>query len=123
MLNLLKKGLAFSHISSEESFLAFYKVLEIISDDLKQSKDEGRNSDFLKDIIKYNLVERPSQRLKIYFLVKFLDIEDFNLSKYISIADTRNDLSHSDKKINENQAMIVQNLAFSAFNKYLLRFN
>lgn len=113
----LKLGLDLKYsVTSNYSFLSFYKVIELISDDLASKKYVGTDNTTAKDMVKYQLM--GSQRMKIYYLLNTIP-NKFSLDEMIELADIRNDIAHKDIKILSTSLIHCQELAFWASEKFL----
>lgn len=116
--NNLKQGLALRDLSRGYSFLSFYKVIELISDDLASKKYVPTNSKTAKELVDYQLIKQGSQRTKIYYLLKAIE-NNLVLDEMIALADVRNNLAHNDFETSYETLKKCQKLAFWAGEKFL----
>jgi hypothetical protein len=105
-------------LSRAHSFLSFYRVIEIISDDLASKKYVATKNKTAEEIVKYQLVKQGSQRTKIYYLLKAIE-NNFMLDEMIELADFRNNLAHNDIEISSKTLDKCQRLSFWAGEKFL----
>jgi hypothetical protein len=116
--NNLKRGLSLKSISSGYSFLSFYKVIEMVSDHLASKKYLEADNETAKDLISFQLINKGSQRTKIYYLLKALD-NTFSINEMIKLADIRNELAHADRTVKHNDLDNCQKLAFWVGEKFI----
>ncbi len=116
--NNLKRGLGLKSISSGYSFLSFYKVIEMVSDHLASKKYLETDNETAKDLISFQLINKGSQRTKIYYLLKAFD-NTFSINEMIKLANIRNELAHADRTVNYNDLDNCQKLAFWAGEKFI----
>lgn len=116
----IREALELESVSKRYSFLSYYSVLEIISDDLAANRDCPSDSSIANDIAEYSLSTRGSQRTKIYFLLNALDNE-FNISDCIRLSDIRNDIAHGEQNVRSEEFELCKNLAFWASEEFILK--
>ena len=116
--NNLKQGLILFDLSKSYSFLSFYKVIELVSDDLASKKHVSSNSKIAKDLVEYQLIKQGSQRTKIYYLLKAIE-NDFTLEEMVLLADDRNNLAHNETEPTQKSLENCKTLAFWAGEKFM----
>ncbi|HCE2818519.1 TPA: hypothetical protein NG675_004597 [Vibrio parahaemolyticus] len=107
----LQEGLKLKFISPNYSFLSFYKVVEIISDDLASKGYCSTESSVARELVSFKLLSRGSQRAKIYYLLSAID-NDFTLEDMVYLADVRNELAHNDHQVSFDKLIKCQSLAY-----------
>jgi hypothetical protein len=107
----LKEALALEEISRRYSFLSYYSILEVISDDLASSGDCPTESQVAKDIAKFSLSTKGSQRTKIYFLLNAMQ-NSFDIEAGISLAETRNEIAHGRQDVPPELFNLCKEMAF-----------
>ncbi|MBW2737682.1 MAG: hypothetical protein JRE64_02300 [Deltaproteobacteria bacterium] len=116
--NNLKQGLILFDLSKAYSFLSFYKVIELVSDDLASKKYVSNDSIIAKDLVKYQLIKQGSQRAKIYYLLNAIE-NSFLLDEMVILADDRNNLAHDETEPTQKSLENCQKLAFWAGEKFM----
>ncbi|MGP0171435.1 hypothetical protein ACSVIJ_06075 [Pseudomonas sp. NCHU5208] len=117
--NRLKEAGNLETISRRYSFLSYYSVLEIISDDLASNKHCPSNSQIAIDIAEFSLSTKGSQRTKIYFLLSALEHE-FDIDQCIKLSDIRNDIAHGEQTVSHEHLELCKKLAFWASEFFVL---
>lgn len=115
----LKEAVELEGVSRRYSFLSYYSILEIISDDLASKKNCPSENLIAQEIAKFSLSTRGSQRTKIYFLLNALEHE-FNLDDCISLSDIRNDIAHGEQTVAHEAFELCKKLAFWASEKFVI---
>lgn len=120
----LQDGLRLREISKTYSFLSFYKVVELVSDDLSSKQYCSTGHEVAQELVKFKLLERGSQRTKIYYLLKAVDNKmpmpmPMPIAEMLNLADVRNELAHSDKEVNHESLDLCQILAFWAGERFV----
>lgn len=114
----LQEGLKLKDISPNYSFMSFYKVVEIVADDLASTQYCETSSQVVKEIVSFKLLSKGSQRTKIYYLLSALNNE-FDKSEMVCLADIRNKLAHNDHCESYDKLRFCQELAFWAAENYV----
>ena len=115
----IKEALELEGVSIRYSFLSYYSIIEIISDDLASTNNFPSENPIAIDIAYHSLSTKGSQRTKLYFLLNALQY-DFNLNKCIKIADIRNDIAHGEQVIDREHFELCKELAFWASEIFVL---
>lgn len=115
----LKESLELEGISRKFSFLSYYSILEIISDDLASARSIPSSNIIAENLAEFGLSTKGSQRTKIYFLLLAMD-NNFNLQKSIQLADVRNDLSHGELAVGSDEFNLCKQIACWAADTYAL---
>ncbi|MEE1924650.1 hypothetical protein V0R50_21625 [Pseudomonas sp. 148P] len=115
----LKESLELEDISRRFSFLSYYNILEIISDDLASARSIPSSNTIAEDLAKFGLSTKGSQRTKIYFLLLAMNNE-FDLQKSIQLADVRNDLAHGELTVGSEEFNLCKKIAYWAADSYAL---
>lgn len=116
--NNLKEAIKLESISRRYSFLSYYNIIEIISDDL--SLDENCLLECTISKKKVGLYERQrNQKTKISYLLKVFE-NNFIEEKCIHLADIRNKLAHSRQEIAQHDFTLCKNLSFWAAENYVI---
>ncbi len=76
----LKEALELEEVSPRFSFMSYYSIIEIISDDLATHKDVPSSNRVAVDMARHSLSTKGSQRTKIYFLLLAFE-NDFDLDQ------------------------------------------
>lgn len=118
MRKYLKEGLKLKDISPNYSFMSFYKVVEIVADDLASSQYCATHSPVVQEIVSFKLMNRGSQRTKIYYLLSALNNE-FDKGEMVYLADIRNELAHNDHNVSYEKLTLCQELAYWAAENYV----
>lgn len=116
----LKEALRLENISQRYSFLSYYSIVEIVSDDLAATKDCPSGDNIAQEIANFSLSTKGSQRTKIYFLLRAI-LNDFNITSCVEIADTRNDIAHGKLEVSNEHFNLCKKLAFWASEAFVLR--
>ncbi|WP_421180159.1 hypothetical protein [Aeromonas enteropelogenes] len=114
----LQEGLKLKDISENYSFMSFYKVVEIVADDLASTQYCETSSSVVKEMVSFKLLSRGSQRAKIYYLLSALNNE-FEKNEMIYLADIRNELAHNDHLVSHDKLRMCQKLAYWAAENYV----
>lgn len=115
----LKEALELERVSRRFSFMSYYNILEIISDDLASNKTAAYSNAIAADISKFSLSTKGSQRVKLYFLLQAIDNE-FDLDQSIALADVRNDLAHGELSVDWPKLELCKKIAFWASDYFIL---
>ena len=115
----LKEALELEDVSPRFSFMSYYNIIEIISDDLAASKDVPTKDCVAVDMARHSLSTKGSQRTKIYFLLLAFE-NDFNLDEQMELADIRNDLAHGQFELDREYVDACKKLAVWVSEKYVL---
>ncbi|HEY9050927.1 MAG TPA: hypothetical protein VIQ03_05240 [Gammaproteobacteria bacterium] len=115
----IKEALDLESISKRYSFLSYYSILEIISDDLATNCHCPSKNLIAEDMAKFSLSTKGSQRTKIYFLLNALD-HDFDISTCIGISDVRNDIAHGKQEVSHEDFELCKKLTFWASERFIL---
>lgn len=114
----LQEGLRLKDISKMYSFLCFYKVIEMVSDDLESKKYCSTDNKIIRDLVEFNLM-KGSQKTKVYYLLKVIE-NDWSVDEMILLAEIRNKLAHgSDVEVSYESLNLCQKLAFWAAESFL----
>lgn len=116
----LKEALKLENISRRYSFLSYYSIIEIVSDDLATAKDCPSGDKIAQEIADFSLSSKGSQRAKIYFLLHAIP-NDFNIANCIEIADVRNDIAHGKLTVSDEHFKLCKEVAFWASESLILR--
>ncbi|MGR5150071.1 hypothetical protein ACQKP8_26435 [Photobacterium alginatilyticum] len=114
----LQEGLKLKFISSNYSFLSFYKVVEIISDDLASKQYCSTENAVVKELVSFKLLSRGSQRTKIYYLLSSIE-NNLPLDDMVYLADVRNELAHNDHHVDFEKLVLCQKLAYWAAENFI----
>ena len=114
----LQEGLKLKDISANYSFMSFYKVVEIVADDLASNQYCETSSSVVKEMVSFKLLSRGSQRAKIYYLLSALNNE-FEKDEMVYLADIRNELAHNDHLVSHDKLSMCQKLAYWAAENYV----
>jgi len=124
---LLKNDIEFSG----DSFICFYKILEIISDEMKKKKYSlDAKSKNIKELAKLGLIEEiRSQKLKLYYILIYFDLSEFRiyngdgdlygLDKIIKLSDIRNKFSHTDVEVARSDLEAIHTLSLIMIHKFI----
>lgn len=115
----LKEANNLETVSRRYSFLSYYSILEIISDDLASNKHHPSNSQVAIDIAEYSLSTKGSQRAKMYFLLSALE-HDFNVDLCVKLSDIRNDIAHGEQTVKHEHFELCKKMAFWASEIFVL---
>ncbi|KGK57160.1 hypothetical protein NC00_14175 [Xanthomonas cannabis pv. phaseoli] len=115
----LKEALELEDVSPRFSFISYYNIIEVISDDLASEKDVPSGNKVAIDIAKYSLSTKGSQRTKIYFLLLAFD-NNFELNQAMALSDTRNYLAHGQIELDVHYVELCKKLAIWASESYVL---
>lgn len=115
----LKEALDLEDVSPRFSFMSYYSIIEIISDDLASSMDVPSKNPVAVDMARHALSTRGSQRTKIYFLLLAFE-NDFNLDQQMTLSDIRNNLAHGQLELEHGYVDVCKRLAVWASEKYVL---
>lgn len=116
----LKEALRLENISRRYSFLSYYSIIEIISDDMAAANDCPSGDTTAQEIAHFSLSAKGSQRTKLYFLLRAIP-NDFSIMSCIEVADTRNDISHGDLTVCAEHFDLCKKLAFWASEAFVLK--
>lgn len=114
----LKEAIELESVSKRYSFLSYYSILEIISDDLATNNNFSSKSIVAQEIAKFSLSTKGSQRTKIYFLLNALE-NNFDLEKCISLSEVRNDIAHGKQDVDHELFELCKKLSFWASEKFV----
>lgn len=112
----LQEGLRLRDISKKYSFLAFYNVIEMISDDLVSKKYHETDDPVIKELIEFQLIK--GQRSKIYYILKAIK-NDFQVRNMLKLANLRNTATHSDENIDNDLLDMCQKLAYWSAEQFI----
>lgn len=115
----LKEAGELETVSTRYSFLSYYSILEIISDDLASNKSCLSGNQIAIDIAEYKLSTKGSQRTKIYFLLNAL-VHDFDIELCIKLSDTRNAIAHGELAVKHEDLELCKKMAFWASEVFVL---
>ncbi|WP_422352839.1 hypothetical protein [Stenotrophomonas sp. AR026] len=115
----LKEALELEEASPRYSFMSYYSIIEIISDDLAAHKDVPSSNRVAVDMARHSLSTKGSQRTKIYFLLLAFE-NDFDLDQKMALPDKRNDLAHGQFELESHYVDACKELAVWASEKYVL---
>lgn len=107
-------------VSRRYSFLSFYNVLEIVSDDLAANNHIPTGNAVAQEMARYSLSSRGSQRTKIYFLLTALE-NDFSLESCMKLSDIRNDVAHGEQSVEFESHQLCKELAYWAMEHFVLQ--
>lgn len=116
----LKEAVRLEDISRRYSFLSYYSIIEIVSDDLAAAKDCPSGDSIAQEIANYSLSTKGSQRTKIYFLLRAIPNE-FNISSCVEIADIRNNIAHGEMTVSPEHFDLCKKIAFWASDAFVLK--
>lgn len=118
-MHLLRNAIELETLWPTESFLNYYKVIEIAADELK--KNEYRNlidsSTLVEDLV--DLIADNTQRLKVYFLYVVFKLTEFDKQKVISLGSARNRIAHSSYQPSREEMWLCKNVSFVVFSKLI----
>ncbi len=114
----LQEAIRLEKISKRYSYLSYYNVIEIISDDLSSTGTCPSGNKVAEEIAKFKLALKGSQKIKIYYLLKAIE-NNFEIDKCILLADTRNKLAHAEVKIEHERFELCKCLAFWAAENFV----
>ena len=118
-MQLLMNAMELENLWSTESFLNYYKVIEIAADELK--KAEYRNllepSDLVEDLIE--LIADQTQKLKVYFIYVVFNLTEFDKRKVIRLGSVRNKIAHSSYQPSPEEMRLCKNVSFVIFSKFV----
>jgi len=118
-MHLLRNAIELETLWPTESFLNYYKVIEIAADELKKS--EYRNlidsSDLVEDLV--DLIADNTQRLKVYFLYVVFKLTEFDKRKVISLGNARNKIAHSSYQPSHEEMWLCKNVSHVVFSKLI----
>lgn len=120
MRHRLKEALELEEVSPRFSFLSYYSIIEIISDDLAKHCHVDNSDTASMDIARFQLSTKGSQRTKIYFLLRAVK-NQFDLDRCISLSDTRNDLAHGERSVTHDDLQLCKRIAFWASEYFVLQ--
>lgn len=115
----LKEALDLEDVSLRFSFMSYYSIIEIISDDLAVNKDVPSGNPVAIDMARHGLSTKGNQRTKIYFLLLVFE-NDFNIDQQVELADMRNKLAHGDFELSRSYVDECKKLAVWVSEKYVL---
>jgi hypothetical protein len=116
----LKEAIRLENISRRYSFLSYYSIVEIVSDDLAVAKDCPSGDTIAQEIANFSLSTKGSQRTKLYFLLRAIP-NDFNITSCVEVADTRNDIAHGELTVSAEHFDLCKKLAFWASEAFALK--
>jgi hypothetical protein len=115
----LREALRLSSTSARYSFLSYYNILELISDDLAKRNEIPSGDSVAKEISEFSLSTKGSQRNKIYFLSRAIS-NDFNLEDCLALCEVRNKLAHAESAIDPSQYNLCADLAHWMVEEYII---
>ncbi len=115
----LKEALDLEDVSPRFSFMSYYSIIEIISDDLAASEDVPSKNSVAMDMARHALSTKGSQRTKIYFLLLAFE-NDFNLDQQMALSEIRNNLAHGQFELERGYVEACKKVAVWASEKYVL---
>jgi len=118
--NRLKEAITLENISRRYSFLSFYNIIEIISDDLAAAKDYSSGDQIAREISEYALSTKGSQRTKIYFLLHAMP-NSFEVQDCVHLSDIRNYIAHGEQEVEFEYFELCKKLAYWASEGFALR--
>jgi hypothetical protein len=92
-----------------------------VSDDLAAAKDCPSGDSIAQEIANYSLSTKGSQRTKIYFLLRAISNNEFNISSCVEIADIRNNIAHGELTVSPEHFDLCKKLAFWASEAFVLK--
>lgn len=110
----LKEAGELERVSRRYSFLSYYSVIEIISDDMASNKSCPSGSSIAIDIAEHALSTKGSQRTKLYFILNALE-NDFDVGRCIGVADVRNNIAHGEQVVKYEDFDLCKKIAFLGF--------
>lgn len=116
----LKEAITLENISRRYSFLSYYSIIEIISDDLAATKDYSGGDQIAREISEYALSTKGSQRTKIYFLLHAMP-NSFEVDACVHLSDIRNDIAHGEQEVAFEHFDLCKKLAYWASEGFALR--
>lgn len=118
---LLISALRIQSLWPNESFLNFYKVLEMIADELKKEKYHQRLilTDTIREFFTLGFMEKPSQRMKMFFLYHVLCLDKFDKYKFVSLGDIRNKVAHTPHQPESSDVQLCNEASFEVFKLFL----
>ncbi len=116
----LKEAIRLENISRRYSFLSYYSIIEIVSDDLAAARDCPSGDKIAQEIANFALSSKGSQRTKLYFLLRAIP-NDLNITNCIEIADIRNDIAHGNLTVSKGHLDLCKKVAFLASESLVLR--
>ncbi len=117
--NKLREALRLRNTSIRYSFLSYYNILEIISDDLAKRNEIPSDDIVAKEISEFSLSTKGNQRSKIYFLLRAVKNE-FKLDECLEICEIRNKLAHAESNIEWNHYNLCADLAHWMVEEYII---
>ena len=118
---LLISALKIQSLWPNESFLNFYKVLEIITDELKKEKYRERLklNGSVREFFALGFMENPSQRMKMFFLYHALCLDKFDKYKFVNLGDIRNKVAHTPHQPEGSDVQLCNEASFEVFKSFL----
>jgi len=118
---LLISALRIQSLWPNESFLNFYKVLEMIADELKKEKYHQRLilTDTIREFFTLGFMEKPSQRMRMFFLYHVLCLDKFDKYKFVSLGDIRNKVVHTAHQPESSDVQLCNEASFEVFKLFL----
>ena len=118
---LLISGLKIQSLWPNESFLNFYKVLEIVADELKKEKYREllKFDGPVRELFTFGLMENPSQRMKMFFLHNALCLDKFDKFKFVNLGDIRNKVAHTPHQPEGSEVQLCNEASFEGFKSFL----
>ncbi|MBV6449013.1 hypothetical protein [Nitrosomonas sp.] len=115
----LKEAGDLETVSRRYSFLSYYSILEIISDDLASNKSCLSGDQIAIEIAEDKLGRKGSQRDKIYFLLNAF-VHDFDIDLCVKLSGTRNEIAHGEQTVKPGHLELCKKMAFWASEVFVL---
>jgi len=115
----LQEGIRLQRVSYQYSFLSFYNVIEMESDDFASQGVHPSGDPTATELSQLEVLKQSNQRAKVYFLLKAVD-NSFNLEKCIALADIRNKLAHSECIIPLKKFWLCKEVSFWAAEQFII---
>ena len=118
---LFRQGLSLEQLWPNESFLNFYKIIEIITESLKDKPlyEKLSNNPILDDFVSLNLIGDRTQRIKMYFLINAFSLNEFSKNDVVNLAEYRNKIAHTNFNIDHKHLTLCKDLSFEVFSKFV----
>jgi len=118
-LHLIKNAIELESLWPAESFLNFYKIIEITADEIKklEYRDFIEQSPLVEDLI--DLIADNTQRLKVYFLYEVFKLSEFDKKQTINLGNIRNKIAHSSYQPSHEEICLCKNFSFIVFSKFI----
>jgi hypothetical protein len=106
-----------------DSFLNFYRVIELVAGELHKSsaKSIRESSPTINDLTELDIIGQRTQKMTVYFVIRALNLEGVSLKDAIKVADKRNRMAHSAEEPDGDVLKNYMQLAYSVFLEFTLR--